>query len=328
MINIELLGTGIALPAKIVLSDDIDTSQGYKPGYTEGATGVYSRHYTVEESATELAIVAITQALEKAQISIDEIDCIISGSGTMEQAIPCNASKVHASLNTSRPIPAFDINMTCLSALMAIDIASSMIDRGQYKKILIYSSEIASVGVQWDNIQVGGLFGDGAAALILAKSACQRKGIRATSFETHSEGYDYCQIKGGGSLHHPSKITGDYAPYGLFEMKGKEIYKLTAKVMEPFINSLLNKSNLSLDDIDWVVPHQASKLAISHMQKKLAIDPAKMVNILSTRGNQIAASIPSALHELLSGGKAKVGDKILIIGTSAGLSLGGMVLEI
>lgn len=327
--KIQLLGTGVCLPRKQVTSADIDFQQGYRPGYTESKTGVKSRYYATTESASELAVAAIQQALSVNKLAIDDVDCLIAASGTMEQSIPCNAAKIHARLALSRPIPAFDINMTCLSALMAMDMAISLLASGRYKKILIVSSEIASVGINLQDIKTAGIFGDGAAAIIL--SACDEPvtgpcpQVLTSHFETHSEGVDLCEIRGGGSLNHPSKIEGDYQLYGQFQMKGKELYKLTARIIDGFIDRALSEAGLSLQHIDWVVPHQASAYALSHLQKRLSLPDKKMINIFSTHGNQIAASIPTALHTLMHQNKLKKGDHILLIGTSAGLSIGCMV---
>lgn len=324
-ISIQMVGIGACQPMRKVYSTEIDQKMGCKPGLTERITGVKSRYYATNESATELAAMAVDIALQSSKLDISDIDCVISASGTMEQAIPYNAVKLHKRLGLSSNVVTFDINMTCLSTLMAIDMAANLIQLGRYKTILIYASEIASVGVDWAKIETGGLFGDGAAALILTGSENSR--IVTSLFETHSDGYDYCQIKGGGSLNHPSKIEGDYRPYGLFEMQGPEVYRFSAKVLAPFLDKLLNNANLKIDDIDWIIPHQASSKALHHMQKRLGIDKEKIVNIISTHGNQISASIPTALNHLIKSKRVKSGDKLLFIGTSAGLSLGGLIWE-
>lgn len=329
--NIRVAGSGIALPAMEIRSQFIDEQQGYRKDYTVHKTGVQTRFYASSETASDLAVTAINNSFDNSGMSINNIDCLISASGTMEQAIPCNAAKVHAKLKPQHPIPAFDINMTCLSMLMAIDVATSLISLGKYKNILIFSSDIASVGIDWSEINTGGLFGDGAAAIILSCIESDESQtyptILATRFETHSEGVSYCQIKGGGSLYHPSKIDGDYKKYGKFEMKGKEIYKLTIKVIDAFIERIFSETNLTQNDINWVVPHQASALALKHLQKRLQLSEHKVINIIKNYGNQIATSLPTAFHILLSNNKLKKGDKILFIGTSAGLSLGAMIWE-
>ncbi len=324
----NLLGTGAYQPKTVITSSHIDEMMGYPQGHTEKTTAVRTRHYAMNETATEMAAHAVTQALEKAKLSINDIDCIIAASGTMEQAIPCNAALLHGAMKPIKPIPAFDINMTCLGSLNAIQLASTMLNAGQYNTILVYASDIASVGVDWSNIKVAGIFGDGAAALILSRHQASRsQRIIASLFETHSEGKDYCKIIGYGTKHHPSKSLENYSEKCQFQMQGKEVYKLAASLLPSFANKLLQQAHLTMDDIDWVVPHQASPSGLKHIQKKLGISPDKHINIVADIGNQISASILTGLNYLLSNRPVKQGDKVLLIGTGAGLSMGGIILE-
>lgn len=326
--NFEILGSGVYLPPLKISSQYLDNKKGFNQGTVENRTGVSIRHYAVNESASDMAFFAIHQALENASLSLGDIDCLIAASGTMEQAIPCNAAKILARLNTETTITAFDINMTCLSALMAMDVAASLLAGGQYKRIIIVSSEIASVGLDWQDIETAGLFGDGAAAMVVSRSTQEKRGIHKSLFRTYSQGVGFCQIEGGGSLYHPSKVKGDYSAYGQFQMQGKDLYRLTRKVIEPFCNELLRNNGLSIDSIDWIILHQASGLALKHLEKILDLDPDKMIHLLKSRGNQVAASLPSGLHELLTTREVKQGDRTLMLGTSAGLSLGGLVLQL
>lgn len=328
MRNVEILCTGTALPQHLVKSVDIDRKLGLTAGSTERTSGISHRYHSQGETATDLAVAAIDIAMTRGHISIDEIDCLIAASGTMEQAIPYNAAMIHARLGTATPIPAFDVNMTCLSALMALDLAATMIHSGQYRNILVVSSEIASVGIDWEDAETRGLFGDGAAAVVVRPAAEAGMGVIASHFATYSEGAEFCQIKGGGSTHHPSKVNGDYSGYGVFQMRGRDAFRLTARVIDRFIGELIVRTPCGLNDIDWIVPHQASRLALDHLCKRLEIPHHKIIDILGRRGNQIAASIPSALHELLVSGKLKRGDRLLLVGTSAGLSLGGLVIQV
>ncbi|MCW5202069.1 MAG: 3-oxoacyl-[acyl-carrier-protein] synthase III C-terminal domain-containing protein [Candidatus Electrothrix communis] len=332
MKKFEVLGSGVSLPALQVSSRQLDQQKGFAQGTVEQRTGVASRHYAVDESASDLAFEAIHQALNNASLTLKDIDCLIAASGTMEQAIPCNAAKILSRLQTDAPsnpsIVGFDINMTCLSALMAMDVAASLLTAGQYKRILIVSSEIASVGLDWQHIEIGGLFGDGAAALIVAQSTEETRGIDKALFRTYSEGVDLCQIQGGGSLYHPSKIKGDYSPYGMFQMQGKELYRVTRKVIKEFCKELLQNKTASTESIDWVILHQASGLALQHFQKLLQFDPNKTIPLLQDHGNQVAVSLPFGLHTLLTTKPVKQGDRVLLLGTSAGLSIGGVVLQL
>lgn len=326
--KVSIIGTGKAIPTKKITSEMLDQQLNKKRGYTKKATGISERYICIDESASDLAVNAINMALTNATRNIEDIDCLISASGTMEQAIPCNAAKVHSRLKPQKPIPAFDINMTCLSSVMAIDIATNFLLSGQYKTIALFSSDIASVGVDLNELEPGGIFGDGAAAIILTSSESDNSSqIICSHFETFSQGLELCQIKGGGSLNHPSKVSGDYKPYGMFEMNGFSLYRLTAKELPGFIDRLFQKTDYTIKDIDWIVPHQASRMGLKILEKFTKVKTEKIVNIFETHGNQIAASIPTALHELVISGKLKKGDKILLIGSSAGISLGGLLLQ-
>ena len=324
----QILGSGIALPEKQILSSEIDHLQGLKTGETCRRTGVYSRHHATNESAAQLAKTAVEYALQNSAVRLTEVDCLIAASGTPEQAIPFNAAKMHSLIGFDSPVPAFDINMTCLSALKAMEIGSIMLTSGQYNRVLIVSSDIASAGVNWRCRETAGLFGDGAAAIVLARSESNTAGFTCFNFETHSSGVELCQIRGGGSLNPPSAEKGNYEPYAKFEMKGRELYRLTFQVIDDFIDRTLDKAGLTRTQIDWVVPHQASALAISHLRNKLGFASERVISILKNRGNQIAVSLPSAYHELMKSNVVKTGEKILFIGTSAGLGLGAAVLTL
>lgn len=323
MKNIAILGTGKALPKQEVLASDIDKKCNFKNGHTLKITGLEKRYFLGDESASNLIKKAIFEALDNAKLNIDDIDCIINASATMQQMIPYNAAGIHKILSPKNPISSFDINMTCLSALRAFDIASSLLE--EYNKILIVSCDIASVGLDWSNIRTAGIFGDGAAAIVVGKS--QNAGILVSNFETYSSGFEYCQIRGVGTKIPPSTYKGDYKEVGYFEMDGKRLYKLSSKILPDFIDRTLQKINLTLDDIDWIVPHQASQASLSHIIRILKLDPDKFIDIFKNHGNQVATSIPTALHELLISGKVKPKDKIMMLGTSAGVGLGLVVWE-
>ena len=205
MTGVAIKGIGVSDPTRLVDSTEIDTFLDVELGTTFNRTGIKTRRYVEFESAGELAVDSIIKALDDASIGINEVDCIISASGTMEQAIPYNGANIHRLLNLKNPIPTFDVNMTCLSSVAAINVANALIQNDTYKNILIVSSEIASVGIDWSDREVGGMFGDGAAAIVLGQAKSASKKLIASHFETHSEGYDSCQIKGGWEFISPSK---------------------------------------------------------------------------------------------------------------------------
>ncbi|MCR4941794.1 MAG: hypothetical protein K5978_03240 [Campylobacter sp.] len=323
-----ILGGGVALPKKEILAKDLDEKLNLPKGSIQKA-GANKRFFISKNETTDLLIqTAVSKALNLANLRLDEIECIIDASASMRQAIPFNAANVCRVLGLSG-IPAFDVNMTCLGALQAMSLASNLFN--EYKYILILCCEIASVGLDKQDLHSFALFGDGATALIVSPS--KSGGILNKNFAVYPNGYDYCQIQGGGWACHPihfpkETLLSDYVQYTQFHMDGKRLYKLTADVMPDFLEKNLKSINLSLSDIDFIVPHQASRGALKHLSAKLHIKPEKIINIFEQYGNQIAASLPHALIYLLNNKTLKGGDKILLVGTSAGLGLGMLVWEI
>lgn len=322
---ISILGIATALPNHIVTSEELDKTLGLEKGSVAKITGLQERHFfKKEDTASLLAIEAIQKALKNANLCLDDIDCIIQSGATMEQAIPYNAAGIHSLLQPKRPIASFDVNMTCLSVLRAFELASHLFD--SYRNILLVSCDIPSIGLDWSDIRTAGIFGDGVSAMIVAKST--GGGILVSNFETHSQGYEYCQIRGGGSRLHPSMYQGDYKEVSNFEMNGKRLYKLVSNFLPDFISNTLTRVGLSLSDIDWIVPHQASQSSLDHMVKMLDIERSKFIDIFKTHGNQVASSIPFALEELMQKSSFTHGQKVMFIGTSAGVGFGLVVWEV
>lgn len=324
--KIKITSVGKYLPNYIITSEKIDQLLQVPEGWTAKKSGVRKRHYAAEETASEMGAKAVHAALEKANMDIDEMDCIVCASGTMEQPIPCTAALIHEKLSPEVPIPAFDINSTCLSFVTALDVISHLIDKGSYQKVIIVSSEISSVGLNKQQKESYVLFGDGAAACIIERAnEGERSAIRSSQMETYSEGAHLTEIRGGGTKHHPNQhsVKEDY----LFDMAGRKVYKMSAKVINLFVEKLLAKAQVSLDGLAAVVPHQASGMALRLMRKKLNIPSSRFINVIENYGNTIAASIPLALCDAIENGRIRRGDTIMLLGTSAGLSVGGVILD-
>ncbi|HWV16626.1 MAG TPA: beta-ketoacyl-ACP synthase III [Cellvibrio sp.] len=328
--NIKILGSGHVLPNTRVLSSELDKKLGLAVGRIEQVGGVHQRHFAgLDETAASLAAAAAGKALQAAGLTLDDIDCLVATSATMDQGMPSNAALVHAELGLSQQaIPAFDINASCLGFLAALDSLTWMIAAGRYNRVLLVAADLASCGLNWDDLESSAIFGDGAAAVILGKSA-NNEGPRilASSLKTYSAGVHYCEIPAGGSRFHPTRINREFAPLTKFHMDGKKVFRLASEVMPEFMASLLRDANTSLQDIDWFVPHQASQLAIHHLTRRLNVEPEKVVNIFADHGNQVAASLPTALDIAIRDGRIQRGQRLMLIGTGAGLSMGGAVLE-
>lgn len=320
---IDILSIATIAPHK-VSNQEIEEKYNLPKGSIEKKTRILSRYFfNHPQEIDSYLLKAIHQAIEDAKIQIEDIECIICSGATNRMAIPYNASYIHALLNAKETTQTFDINMTCLSFLRAFDISSRMFD--SCKNILFVSCDIASIGLDWGDIATAGIFGDGISALVLSNA--KRGGILYSDFQTHSKGYDLCQIRGGGWANNPRFVQGDYLPYANFEMKGKELFKIVMQKMPRFLEESLKKAKITLDEISYIVPHQASYGSLTHAVSMLKVPEDKVINIFKEYGNQIASSIPFALHHLFKKEKIASGEKILFVGTSAGVGFGLIIWE-
>ncbi len=325
---IRLLGTGAALPCEELTSDELDRRLGLPTGTVFKKTGV-RRRYVETRSAAALGAEAARRALDAAGLRLADLDCLIAASGTPDQAMPCNAALLHRELGLSDfAIPAFDIGASCLSFLVAFDTAACLIEAGRYRRILIVSSDVASCGLDWSKLEASGIFGDGAAAAIVGSAgAGESSALLAGSFATLSQGAHTCEIPGGGSRHHPSRIDQPYLPLTLFRMDGKAVFRVAAERLPGFLDALLQSAGLAMDEIQAVVPHQASLHALQYLRRRFGLRREQVIDIFADRGNQVGASLPSALHEAIASGRLSRGEIALLVGTGAGVQLGALVIR-
>jgi 3-oxoacyl-[acyl-carrier-protein] synthase III len=330
--KIKILGTGKYLPKNTLSAADVAQRLGIETAWVEQHTGVMTRHFVENETASQMGAFAAQAALEDARLTFADIDCLICASGTMEQPIPCTATLIQQAMGeTHSGIPAFDVNSTCLSFLAGLDVISYMVAAGRYRRVLIVSTEIASAGLDWDDKESSSLFGDGAAAVVIGPSGAEESSrIVCSNIQTYSHGANFSEIAGGGTRHHATGFhgrDGQNLKRYLFAMDGKKLFKLSAKVLPDFYQKLLAEAKVRTDDLKLVIPHQASRTACTLIRKRLNIPESKFFMTVQNHGNTIAASIPMGLHEAIRQGHLERGDRFMLLGTSAGFSVGGMILE-
>jgi 3-oxoacyl-[acyl-carrier-protein] synthase III len=326
--GIRICGTGTAVPANTLTSEAIDARFGLPAGTVFRRYGVRTRHVAVHENAAALAALACERALQRAGFEWGDIDCLVAASATMDQALPYNAAMILAALGPDiGPISAFDIGASCLSFLVGLDTISYLVDSGRYRNVMIVSSDIATFSLDWTTLGESAIFGDGAAAAVIRKSAPGEPScILASQIETHASGANDCHIKAGGSRYHPRRSGVDFDPLTFFHMDGPRLFRTVSKELPRLVSQLVDGAALTLEQIRVVIPHQASRLALDHLAKRLRIAPDRVVDILAESGNQVGASLPSALHHAIEGNKVERGEPLMLLGSGAGLTLGGMVM--
>ncbi|UAM99209.1 hypothetical protein K8354_05140 [Polaribacter litorisediminis] len=324
-LKVKIEGTGVYLP-KVVSSGEIETKNGIPLGWSLKYSGVQNRHHVTDETNGYMGARAAEDAMKAAGISLENIDMLISAGGTYDYPLPNQASIIKHALTRGDDFdfPAIDIDSTCLSFVTAMEIASRILDGKIYKRILIVSSEIASKGLDPTNWETVTLFGDGAAAAVLAYDPTGNSTVLKSQQKTFSEGAYYSIIRGGGSVHFYEDLPHDKALYS-FKMDGKKLLKLAKYKISPFVNTFFSDIDSSMEDIDLVIPHQASRAGLAMMKRAKLFPKAQIIDNLYKNGNCIAASIPMALHDAIQQKKLKRGQTCFLIGTSAGFSIGAIL---
>lgn len=308
--HVEIAGYGVCLPKNTVQFKD------------------QTRYRVVENEETQLdlAEVAIQRALEKANLKIEDIDCLVSASAVGVQPIPCTAALIHERVAKGLSIPAMDINTTCTSFISALSTMSYLIEAGEYRRVLIVSSEVGSLGLNPKQKESYELFGDGAAAFIFQASD-KDKGVIASLQRTWSEGAHDTEIRGGLTSYQPKEYSEETKTNFMFDMKGKKILLLSARVIPEMFQEFQEKSGISKDAVDYIIPHQASR-ALPLVMDKLGVSKDKYLNIVSEYGNMVSVAVPFGLAYALDHGYVKEGDTIFLMGTAAGMTVNMLALKL
>ena len=309
MRKIQFIGYGVELPKNTV---------NFKEQIRYRISG--------EEKQISLAVTACQKALKNANITINDIDCIVSASAVGIQPIPCMAALIHEKIAKGTSIPALDINTTCTSFMTTLDTMSYLLEAGRYKRILIVSADVPSKALNPNQKESYELFSDGAVAYLIEKTD-KEVGVIDAMQKTWSEGAHSTEIRGGLSHFHPENYSESTKEEFMFDMNGKTILSLCMKVVPKMLKEFLENNNMKISDIDMVVPHQAS-VAMPIIMDKMGIPKNKYINEVKEFGNMVSASVPITLAHALEKQKIKNNDIILLVGTAAGLTTNMMLIKI
>ena len=278
------------------------------------------------ESQISLAVSACEKALKNANITINDIDCIVSASAVGIQPIPCTAALIHEKIAKGTSIPALDINTTCTSFITALDTMSYLVEAGRYERVLIVSCDVASKALNPKQKESFQLFSDGAAAFVIEKTQ-KEIGVIDAIQKTWSEGAHSTEIRGGLSNFHPKNYSEMTKEEYMFDMNGKTVLSLSISKIPELMKNFLKNNGMKVSDIDMTVPHQAS-VAMPLVMQKLGIEKDKFLDEVKEFGNMVSASVPITLVHGLENGKIKSGNTILLIGTAAGLTTNMMLIKL
>ena len=304
------LGTGMYVPSKIVTNDDLAQIVETNDEWITQRVGVKQRHISTDETAADMGIKAAQQALENSGIKPEELDLIIAASISSETASPSVSCLIQNALGVS--CMAFDVSAACAGFLFVLETAAAYMSTGKYKKVLVVGAERISRLLDWDDRATCVIFGDGAGAAVLGEG----NGYTDSVFK----------VKGGDEVINIPRFHGkspfwtgtDIKPY--IHMNGQETFKFAVNSIVHDITEILDRNKLSPEDISCFVLHQANMRIIDFASRKLKIPMEKFVVNIDKYGNTSSASVPIALHEAVSDGRIKRGDKIIMAAFGGGLS--------
>jgi len=324
----RILGLGRYLPARVVTSDELAVRVGVEPGWIERNQGVRERRWVADETAPLMAAAAAREALAEAGLAPGDLDLILNASGTQPQAIPDGAALIQRELGLGESgVSCFSVHATCLSFLVGFDLASHLLASGAYRHILVVAADISSVALDFTQPEASTLFGDMAAAMVLGRAEDgSGSAVLASRLETFGVGADLTAIHGGGTSRHPNQ-PGTRAEDNLFHMEGRKVARLSIRHAGEVLEHLQPGLSTGLGDIDWVIPHQASLLGLRALSKVFGYPEERVVTTLPHLGNCVAASLPGTLYEAVRSGRLRRGQTALMVGTGAGLSIGGLIFR-
>jgi len=340
---VSIRGIGRYLPERVVTTAEVEKRGNFAPGSLgQSRCGVKERRRaSPDERACDMAAGAAREALAEAGLRPEELDLIINASGSQEQALPDGSVRIQHALGLQESgIECFSVHATCLSFLVGLDTAAAMLMRpdGRTKRVLVCSTEIVSHAVDPNDAHSAPLFGDGAAAVVLTRTPADLEGASAIEMyrlATFSSGMGLTYVEAGGSNVPPyprddTKDTSQMCPdfnYERchFQMDGPATVRFVAERLPAVLEKMRPGLSHQLGDIDWVVPHQASGLALDTLSA-YGWPQGRILRTIETLGNCLAASIPMTLYEGIRAGKIRRGQRVLLCGTGAGLSFGGLVL--
>ena len=316
----RIAGIGKALPARILTNADLEKMVETTDEWITDRTGIKERRIAGEaETTATLGAEAARGALETARLDASDIDLVICGTVTPALQFPSTASLIQDMIGARRA-GAFDVNAACVGFLSGYSAAAAMINAGMCRRVLVIGSETLSRIVNWKDRATCVLFGDGAGAVVL--EASERGGPASVV------------LRSDGSLERILYARGPATPMSAIDaegfcivMDGREVFRVAVRAMEDAARQAIGDAGLRLEDIAYVIPHQANARIIASVVKGLGLPPEKVIVNVSKYGNTSSASIPLALCEAWEEGRLQPGDNLVLVAFGGGLAWGATVVE-
>src|SRR5215204_3769083 len=325
----RFLGTGFAVPDRVVTNDELSKLMDTTDEWIRTRTGIQERHWVTEgETGTELGLRASQRALEMAGVEPGEIDAIVYATSSPDHFAPGNGVYLQRMLGIST-VPALDLRAQCSGFIYALSVADAWIRSGQYRRVLVVGSEIQSTGLELSSAgrHVAVIFADGAGAAVLGPS---ENGAGILAFDLHSEGAyaEKLWVDAPGSMYHP-RVSPEQIEAGrqYLEMDGKEVFRHAVVRMPESVRAVLAATGHTLDSLSLLLAHQANLRISEMMQKTLGLQDSQVYNNIMRYGNTTAATIPIALDECVRAGRLKRGDLLVMTAFGSGFMWGSAAVR-
>lgn len=327
--GIKIIGTGSYLPDKVIYNDDLAKIMDTSDEWIRQRTGIGERRVAVGETCTDLASNAASKALENANLKPEDIDIIIVATCTPDNYCPSVACMVQEKINAVNAV-AFDIAAACTGFIFALKNACALLQTESYKNALVIGSEVMTKLINFDNRSTAVLFGDGAGAAVITKDD-DYEGIKDIYIKTDLKGTNLITMPALSSLEKVNFETNElvYAHDQIRDifMEGGEVFKFATTIMVEMVKNILEKHNIDISDVKYIVPHQANSRIINYSAKKLKVDSSMFYSNIESYANTSAASVPIALDEMNRKGLLNRGDTIILLGFGGGLSFGSSLIK-
>lgn len=317
-----ITGVGAALPKKVLTNKELESMVETTDEWIQQRTGIKQRYIADStETTVSLGVEAAKQAIINAGLRSEDIDLIILATATPNHTFPSSATEIQAALGITHGF-AFDIHAVCSGFIYALNTASLYLRNSMAKRALVIGSETFSRIIDWSDRSTCVLFGDGAGSVVMEAIANDKnidgRGVLAAKLCSDGSHKNKLHVDGGVST---------TQNIGHLRMEGREVFKFAVTQVVNAVEDCFKQANITGQDIDWFVPHQANKRIIDSTAKKLDIDEAKIILTVGMHGNTSAASIPLALEYAVSQNKIKKGDLVLLEAVGGGFTWGAMIIK-
>ncbi|MCH4895258.1 ketoacyl-ACP synthase III [Marinilabiliaceae bacterium JC040] len=322
--NAVITGIGSYVPDYILTNDELSTMVDTSDEWIMTRIGIKERRILKGEGqgSSDLGAKAIEDLLKKTNTSVDEIDLVICATVTPDMHFPANANIISDKVGIRNAF-SFDINAGCSGFIFSLETARRYVESGQFKKVIVVGAEKMSSIVDYQDRATCPIFGDGAAAILLEPTS-EDYGIKDSILRVDGSGRKYLHMKAGGSVKPASEETIKNREHYIFQ-DGRPVFKAAVSDMADVSVEIMKNNNLTSDDVDWLVPHQANMRIIEATAKRMELPKEKVMINIQNFGNTTAATIPLCLSQWED--KLKKGDNIILSAFGAGFTWGTIYMK-